>query len=186
MDDNNNSESYTSAEVVSMLDSMMSSDPLFSVPPESQGFKEQTEEKNIGGRPRKNPDEVLSVVRKFRLTKSDAENLSRLARQADMSEADYIRWTIFNGHDNKKRKVPNAKDLQLLRFAFKRPAGLLNQLLAAMYSQPIDRNITQEELVKFVEAVRDIRQTQINLIDQVNIALREYNDKIIPRGEEQA
>ena len=103
-----------------------------------------------------------------------------------MSEADYIRWTIFNGHDNKKRKVPNAKDLQLLRFAFKRPAGLLNQLLAAMYSQPIDRNITQEELVKFVEAVRDIRQTQINLIDQVNIALREYNDKIIPRGEEQA
>ena len=186
MDDNNNSDSYTSAEVVSMLESMMSSDPLFAEPPEYQGFKKEEVEKNVGGRPRKNPNEAMTITRKFRLTETDAENLRKLARNADMSEADFIRWTIFNGHDNKKRKVPNAKDLQMLRFAFKRPAGLLNQLLAAMYSQPIDRNITQEELIKFIEAVRDIRQTQMNLVDQVNIALREYNDKIIPRGEEQA
>ena len=130
------------------------------------------DEQSSKGRPRKPKSETLSVVRKFRITEGDAETLKNLATRAGMSEADYIRFAIFHTHDNKKRRVPNDKELHLLGVAFKRPTDLLNQALKYMHTH--NHGITDEAIDKLVGSLVDLKKVQQQYEQQVREVLRDY------------
>lgn len=152
-----------------LLNDVQAFNSVFAAMPEPE--KDQVNV-NVGGRPRKNPNEAMTIVRKFRMTKTDADFLSTLAAKADMSEADYIRWALFHSHDNKKRKIPNAKEIQMLRTAFKRPSDLLNQALRLAHS--LEGQLTPQQIEFVFNAIRLVKDKQDEFGDEIMRVLRDY------------